>query len=111
MSQMNSLNRILQQNRKKNFVGRDNEIQFFKSIIVEQELSYLLVYIYGIGGQGKSSLLRSYADICEENGTPYIFLDGRHLDANPQSFEEAFLNNCPFCKENFIEEIGRFKKK
>ena len=51
---MAKLKDILQQQRKKNFVGRQKETSFFEQLLKEQEPSVHLIYVYGPGGQGKT---------------------------------------------------------
>jgi ABC-type transport system involved in cytochrome c biogenesis ATPase subunit len=64
---MGKLKDILQQQRKKNFVGRQKELNFFQSLLNEAEPSIHLLYIYGPGGQGKTTLLKQFADLCRES--------------------------------------------
>src|SRR4051812_32464135 len=93
---MNSIKTILRENRKKNFVGRNNELSVFKQMVEGKELTHLLLYISGAGGQGKSSLLRYYADYCDEQSIPYFYIDSRYIESTPQSFLSAFEMASPF---------------
>jgi predicted AAA+ superfamily ATPase len=68
---------ILQQQRKKNFVGRQKETSFFEQLLKEEEPSAHLLYIYGPGGQGKTTLLKQFADLCKETTVPFIQPDCR----------------------------------
>lgn len=102
---MPQLKDILQQQRKKNFVGRQKEISFFEQLLKEKEPSIHLLYVYGPGGQGKTTLLKQFADLCKESLVPFIQLDCRYIESHPDSFKEAFRaassvaninNNLPF---------------
>lgn len=93
---MTRLRDILQQQRKRNFVGRQNEISFFEQLLKEKEPSIHLLYIYGPGGQGKTTLLKQFADLCKGSSTPFIQLDCRYIESHPDSFRKAFQAASPF---------------
>jgi hypothetical protein len=57
---------------------------------IKEDSSNLLYYIYSITEQGKLSLLKTYLDICEENGAPCFLIDGRQIEASPECFRNAF---------------------
>ncbi|MGC4037707.1 MAG: ATP-binding protein [Chitinophagaceae bacterium] len=107
---MTRLKDILQQQRKKNFVGRQKELAFFESLIRDKDPSIHLLYIYGPGGQGKTMLLKQFADTCKETGTPFIHLDCRYVDPQPDSFKQSFQKASPFnSKKNLISLIDQQK--
>lgn len=72
--------------RRGRFVGREAEIALFRSALLADEPSFAVLYIYGPGGVGKTSLLHTFARITTECGRPVIHLDGRNLDPSPPSF-------------------------
>lgn len=82
------LSDILDFERKGAFVGRESEIQLFSSVL-NQQGHFLLLFYYGPGGQGKTTLLKKCADLCIEQGILHIHLDGREINAHPSSFMEA----------------------
>lgn len=84
-------------------MGRNNELQVFKQMVEEIEPSHLLLYVSGTGGQGKSSLLRYYADYCDENSIPYFYLDCRYCESTPTSFISAFEMASPFSQPIYKE--------
>src|ERR1041385_6457181 len=104
---MARLRDILQQQRKKNFVGRQTELQFFLDLLKQKSPVYHLIYIYGPGGQGKTALLKQFADACLENSTPFIPLDCRYIEAHPDSFKQAFMLSSPFGEGDIIEAIDK----
>ena len=107
---MARLKDILQQQRKKNFVGRQKEIAFFENLLRETEPSCHLLYIYGPGGQGKTTLLRQFGDSCKETGVPFLHIDCRYVDPHPESFEKAVQTASPFNgKKDLIYAIDQHK--
>lgn len=101
------LSEILDSERKSAFVGRDAELRLFQSMI-KKELSILLLYFYGPGGQGKTTLMKKCMDFCAELSIAYIHLDGREINAHPSSFIEALhdkLQLRPF--ENVFDALEK----
>jgi energy-coupling factor transporter ATP-binding protein EcfA2 len=99
---------ILQQQRKLNFVGRQKELEFFDQLLNQQQPSVHLLYIYGPGGQGKTTLLKQFADLCKESSTPFIQLDCRYIESNPGSFKQTFQAASPFPKsKDMLEAIDQ----
>lgn len=81
------LSDILKATRKQYFVGREKEIQLFKSIVEQQELPTYLLSIYGPGGQGKSTLVGAFTEVCTELNIPHLLLDSRDLNPTPDFFQ------------------------
>jgi hypothetical protein len=99
---MARLKDILQQQRKKNFVGRQKETSFFEQVLLEKEPSVNLIYVYGPGGQGKTTLLKQFADRCKESAAPFIQLDCRYIEAHPDSFTQALRLASPFANDTDV---------
>lgn len=107
---MAKLKDILQQQRKKNFVGRQKETSFFEQLLKEEEPAIHLLYIYGPGGQGKTTLLKQFADLCKESSVPFIQLDCRYIESHPDSFKQLFQAASPFTeKSDMITAIDEHK--
>jgi hypothetical protein len=68
------------------FVGRRAELELFRSALQTDELPFVVLYIYGPGGIGKTTLLREYARIAAESGRPVVHLDARNVDLSPPGF-------------------------
>lgn len=77
---------ILQNARQQYFTGREKELQLFKSMIQAPQLPAFLLYLHGPGGQGKTTLVKTYMDICQVEGIPYLHADGRDINASPSHF-------------------------
>jgi predicted AAA+ superfamily ATPase len=101
---MARLKDILQQQRKKNFVGRQKELDFFSALLKEKQPSIHLLYIKGPGGQGKTTLLKQFADLCKDSSVPFIQLDCRYIESHPDSFREFFRAAASFAKGKDITE-------
>jgi len=85
------LSDILNSARQQYFVGREKEIQLFKSLIQQPELSTYLLSVYGPGGQGKSSLIRVFTETCTELKIPFLLLDARDINPTPEHFQAILL--------------------
>lgn len=72
--------------RRKRFVGRATELELFRAALGETEPPFVVLYLFGPGGIGKSTLLGQYASIASEAGLPCYLLDGHNLEASPASF-------------------------
>lgn len=106
---MARLKDILQQQRKKNFVGRKAEMEFFTRLAEAKKPSHHLLYIHGPGGQGKTTLLKQFADRCTELSVPFIQLDCRYIEAHPDSFKKAIQASSPFGDKPLQDAIDSYQ--
>lgn len=72
--------------RRHRFVGREGERQLFESALKSSEPPFLVLYIFGPGGVGKTTLLREFANLAESTGIHAIYLDARSIEPSPLSF-------------------------
>ncbi len=72
------------------FVGREAELALFRSALLVEEPDFALLYIYGPGGVGKTTLLNEYLRMATKVGRTVVLLDGRNIDVSPTGFQEAF---------------------
>lgn len=79
----------LEEARRAYFVGRDVEIMLFKSALEMREPPYVVLYFFGTGGVGKTSLLRELLHIAKEMQVQAVYVDGRDIDPSPASFQET----------------------
>ncbi len=75
--------------RHRQFVGRSAELALFQSALIAPELPFQLIYIFGPGGIGKTTLLREYMLAAEPAHVPAYYLDARNIDPAPESFLNA----------------------
>src|SRR5690349_464155 len=75
--------------RHARFVGRDDEKGLLESALRDSSLPFYVLYIYGPGGIGKTTLMREYAFLCESLQALPILIDARHLETSPQAFLDA----------------------
>jgi hypothetical protein len=75
--------------RHRQFVGRSAELSLFQSAFASAELPFQILYIFGPGGIGKTTLLREFALACAGLQSPVYYLDARNIDPTPESFLDA----------------------
>ena len=73
---------ILQASR--NFVGRKQEIDHLHHLLDKQKMP--VIFVHGIGGIGKSSLLEAFADQAQAQGAVVIKLDCRAIKPSSEGF-------------------------
>ncbi|MCB9098828.1 MAG: ATP-binding protein [Anaerolineales bacterium] len=79
----------LNQARHRQFVGRQPELALFETVITAAELPLALIYVYGPGGIGKTSLLHEFGYICANLELPWAYLDLRDVSPAPDAFAGA----------------------
>jgi hypothetical protein len=75
--------------RRRKFVGRTAEKDLFGSALSAGEPPFNVLYVFGSGGVGKTTLLREFANMCEEAGVPASYVDARNVEPSPDSFAGA----------------------
>jgi DNA-directed RNA polymerase specialized sigma24 family protein len=75
--------------RHRRFAGRAIEKALFESALTAAELPFYLLYIFGPGGVGKTTLLGEFAYLCDQAKIPAVLLDARNIDPSPESFITA----------------------
>ena len=73
---------------RQHFVGRESELEFFDSLLVEDP-PVNVVLVHGPGGIGKSTLLREIARRAESRGRSPRLVDARELAPVPGEIEQA----------------------
>jgi class 3 adenylate cyclase len=77
------------------FVGREKELSLMKSAIQADELPFVVAYIHGIGGIGKSTLLQAILNNLDQDITR-IRLDCSEIEPTQQGFLKALRDAiCP----------------
>jgi hypothetical protein len=72
--------------RHQKFVGRVAERDLFRSALAADEPPFNILYVFGSGGVGKTTLLREFASICKGADVPAGYVDARNLEPSPDSF-------------------------
>jgi hypothetical protein len=75
--------------RERQMVGREAELVLFYSAIAAEEMPFLLLYLHGPSGIGKSTLLRAFQAGCHSRNIPVTLVDARNLEASPEMFVQA----------------------
>ena len=75
--------------RRRRFTGRNAELQLFEAALVSDEPPFFVLFVYGPGGVGKSSLLGQYARLCGEHQANAYTVDARNIEAFPEAFLAA----------------------
>ncbi|MBL1098442.1 ATP-binding protein [Streptomyces coffeae] len=86
---MVSVGERLSRARERAFIGREEELGRFEAAMDGDPQAPFAFYLYGPGGIGKSTLLRSLADQARATGRPLLELDGRFVSRDPADFERA----------------------
>jgi hypothetical protein len=75
--------------RRSYVVGRAPELDLFKTALAETEFPFYVLYLYGPGGIGKTTLLREFTHQCKDAGIRCLYLDGRNIEPSPAAFSNA----------------------
>jgi len=75
--------------RRHHFVGRAAECALFRSTLIATEMPFLVLYVHGPGGVGKTALLREFATLAQEASAAVCYLDARNLEPAPEPFLHA----------------------
>ena len=75
--------------RRTRFVGREGEIQTFQAALQADEPPFQVLYVFGPGGVGKTTLLRELATVAEKNNARALYLDARNIEPSPYAFLAA----------------------
>lgn len=72
--------------RRTRFVGRDGEIQMFQSALQAAEPPFQVLYLFGPGGVGKTTLLRELDNVAAQHNARALYLDARNIEPSPYAF-------------------------
>ncbi len=83
------VNDRLDQVRRQRFVGRDHQRAVFQTMLEGSPAAPALLYIYGPGGVGKSTLIDCLVRDARDRGARIIKIDGRTTSAAPHAIVES----------------------
>ncbi len=72
--------------------GRERELALFQSALSDRSAPFSVLYVYGLGGVGKSALLGECAREAARAGMLTVRLDGRSIEASPGGFVHALAD-------------------
>ncbi|MDK1472919.1 ATP-binding protein [Streptomyces sp. 549] len=75
--------------RDRAFVGREEELELFRTTLAGGPDSRPVLYLHGPGGIGKSTLLHRFAVEAQRAGRAVVTVDGRALEPTPEAFTAA----------------------
>ncbi|MFH8981699.1 hypothetical protein [Streptomyces varsoviensis] len=75
--------------RKKVFTGRVAELRLLRELLLSDRRGCFVVWLHGMGGVGKTALLRRFADEAEAHGRTARSVDMRGTDPTPDAFLAA----------------------
>ncbi len=79
--------------RQRQFVGREAEIALLDEALDSDEPPFALLYLFGPGGVGKTTLLQQFAARCAERRVPAVLLDARSVEPSPEAFCRALAQS------------------
>ncbi len=72
---MPSIRDLRDHRQRESFTGREAELELFRRLLEASPPEHALLHLYGVGGVGKSSLLRQLRRLCAERGCPSALVD------------------------------------
>ena len=85
-----NLGELVDEARRRNFVGRHTELAAFSDALGGAN-THRILFVHGPGGIGKTTLLREFRARAIDAGRRAVLLDGRDIDPSPSSFEQELL--------------------
>lgn len=86
---MQKLSDRIDRARRERFVGRQAEVELFRTALLADEPPFAVLHIYGPGGAGKTTLLHELARIATELGWPVVHLDARDIEPTSAAIDLA----------------------
>jgi len=82
---------ILSQTRKHFFTGREAELAAFSRLLGQKELSVHVLFIHGPAGQGKTTLLGEFRNMCRLKSCPHLYINGADVVPSASGLTEALI--------------------
>jgi hypothetical protein len=93
--------------RRRHFVGRDDGKALFQGALAAAQPDFFVLYVYGPGGLGKTSLMHEFHFLAQQAGCRAAYVDGRNVEPAPETFRlalHAALNFDP--EERFFDALA-----
>ncbi|WP_423801013.1 LuxR C-terminal-related transcriptional regulator [Neobacillus sp. SAB-20_R2A] len=81
----------IRQMKQQYFIGREQEKELFMNYLQNEQLEKILYY-WGPGGTGKSTLLDEFSRLSAEEDSYFLYLDSRDFLHSPQDFSKRILS-------------------
>ncbi len=92
-------------------MGRDPERESFRSALEAPEPSFVVLYVYGPGGIGKTSLLHEFSTIVGVLNYTALYVDCRNLEPLPDPFVAALSSAAGVSPaDTLVEHFAQFPK-
>lgn len=75
--------------RRKAFTGRQAELRLLRELMLDERRGCFVVWLHGMGGIGKSTLLQRFGDEAEEHGRSCRRVDMRDIEPTAEAFRAA----------------------
>ncbi len=75
--------------RRRQFVGRSSELAIFQAALTAADPPFHILYVFGPGGVGKTTLLHQFLRACDEAYLRVFHLDARNIEPAPAAFTGA----------------------
>ncbi|MEZ4667235.1 MAG: ATP-binding protein [Anaerolineae bacterium] len=91
--------------RHARFVGRTSEKELFYQALEDPQLPFHVLYIFGPGGVGKTTLQQEFSEMCAQLETPCLYLDARHIEPVPEAFYGAMRHSMHLEANDSVHEV------
>ncbi len=76
---------IMEQARRRVFVGREDELRVFAEALEDGPLPFHVLAVQGPAGVGKTYLLQQFQRLCRDRAVPSFFLNARDISNAPET--------------------------
>lgn len=97
--------------RRHDIVGREAEIDLFRAALTVVDPPFYLLYVFGPGGIGKTTLLRAYRTIATQAQVPAIHLDSRNVEPSSDAFVRTLAGTMGLATPAALEEAFTRQKR
>jgi hypothetical protein len=93
--------------RRTKLVGRAAELALFRDALTATDPApFFVLYVFGPGGVGKTTLLSAFAGMARDAAVPVVLLDARNVEPTPDAFLSALRQTLAGCSTPPVEPGG-----